>query len=250
MKYEDFKIGERYYLGIFEVKVISKSDEYKIITTIDSDGSTGTWLNDDLEDFLPIKEELPGEGLLVSKVGSLAYKLSDNSGYGFPLGEQSDYFFGKGWGFSNVGHWHKATEQQKEKFVKMLKTECEKRSLFEDTKIEKHTDVTLPKGLLNKGVYATVFTVNRAWNKNGEIFNKGKFATPLKETTIMPQVGKQYTHKKGNTYTVLGFTNDSGDREDKDFPITVIYMDQEGRHWSRPLSRWQFIFVAKSQMAI
>ena len=92
MKYEEIKIGDRYSLGIFEVKVISKSDEYKIITVIDSDGNTGTWLNSDFEDFMPLQKELPEEGLLVSKLDSLVYKLSDGSGYGFSHGNQSDYF--------------------------------------------------------------------------------------------------------------------------------------------------------------
>lgn len=246
MKHEDFKIGDRYSLGIFEVKVISKSDEYKIITTIDNDGNTGTWLNDDLEDFSPIEGGLPEEGLLVSGYGSLAYKLSDGSGYGFAFGSQSRYSLDldkEAWGFDD--YWKPATPEQKKKFVEMLWREWVKMGNDENTKIEAHARVSLPKGLLNKGVYNWRSTCRTLWNKNGMIFCEGKFATPRKETATKPQVGKQYTHKKGNTYTVIGLTNNLGDREDKDFPVTVVYMDQEGRHWSRPLSRWHKSFKLK-----
>lgn len=248
MKYEDFKIGDRYSLGILEVKVISKSDEYKIITTIDNDGNTGTWLNDDLEDFSPIEEELPEEGLLVHKEGAIVYRTGEISGYGFDFNKNyrncNDYKVG--WSFNSTPKdWRKATKQEEEKFIKMLGKECEKHGLHGGTKLERWADGYVPS---SNGCHLTFFpaaNVKEIWNKKGVIFYKGEFATPLKETTTMPQVGKQYTHKKGNTYTVIGFTNNLGDRENKDFPVTVVYVDQEGRHWSRPLSRWYGSFELK-----
>ena len=243
MKYEDFKVGDRYYLGILEVKVISKSDEHKIITVIDSDGNTGTWLNDDLEDFSPIEEELPEEGLLVSKLGSLVYKLSGGLGYGFARGKQSRYRFNKYWDFSDPEQWKPATPEQETKFIEMIKKECEKHGLFKDTKLEMHAQGS--SSFLIGCTFLPDADTTAIYNKYGQIFYRGKFATPLKETTTTPQVGKQYTHKKGNTYTVIGSTNNLGDREDKDFPVTVVYMDQEGRHWSRPLSRWHRSFKLK-----
>lgn len=187
---------------------------------------------------------LPEEGLLVSPNGSLVYKLLDGSGYGFDGGRQSGYYFNKGWNFSMDGHWKPATPEQENKFIGMLKIECERRGLFEDTKIEAHANGSPLRNPDYMGVQP-IFDLTTGYNRNGVIFHRGKFATPLKETTTMPQVGKQYTHKKGNTYTVTGFTNNLGDREDEDFPVTVVYMDQEGRHWSRPLSRWHGSFELK-----
>ena len=244
MKYEEIKIGDVLISKGVEETVISKNDICRFITTIDCNIAPATWTEKDLHLLKPIKEELPEEGLLVSEVGSLVYRLSDGSGYGFEGGHQSKYIFNKKWNFHVDGHWKPATPEQEEQFIEMLKKECERRGLFEDTKIEKHADgdsVTNPDYM---GVIPRFYS-KIGFNRNGRIFYRGKFATPRKETTTMPQVGKQYTHKKGNIYTVVGFTNDSGDREDKDFPITVIYMDQEGRHWSRPLSRWHGSFELK-----
>src|SRR5690554_30718 len=176
MKYKDLKVGDRYYLGIFEVEVISKSGEYKIITTIDSDGNTGTWLSSDFGDFMPLQKELPEEGLLVSKLDSLVYKLSDGSGYGFSHGNQSDYFFGKRWGLSNTGgHWKPATPEQEKKFIAMIKKECEKHGLYEDTKLERNN---LSNSIyLNENLFIPETNPREAWNKNGQIFYRGKFAT-------------------------------------------------------------------------
>jgi hypothetical protein len=49
-------------------------------------------------------------------------------------------------------------------------------------------------------------------------------------------VGKQYKHYNGNVYTVLYLTNTSTLSEK--YPISVVYMGQNGNVWSRLLSDW------------
>lgn len=53
-----------------------------------------------------------------------------------------------------------------------------------------------------------------------------------------PSQGSVWKHKKGNKYNVIMLTNMDGDRVDPDFPPTVVYKGEDGRVWSRPLSRW------------
>lgn len=136
------------------------------------------------EEFLEHKfpKELPEEGLLVGKSGSLVYKLSDGSAYGFGLGKQSNYKFYKNKRVILKGHWKPATEHQEKKFIEMLKKECEARGLFEDTKIEAHADWN--GGSLNTNRFELYADATEIWNKNGQIFYKGKFAKPLKESTL------------------------------------------------------------------
>lgn len=178
MKYEEVKIGDVFRYQNDEETVISKSDKHRVITTIDCDGGPTAWLENQLHFLKPIKEELPEEGLLASDKGSLVYKLSDGSAYGFSLGYQSNYFFNKLWEFHN-GHWRKATEQEKYKFIEMLKKECEGRGLFEYTRIEKHANGH--SGNLNANCFESSSHPISIYNKNGQIFHKGKFATPIKE---------------------------------------------------------------------
>lgn len=178
MKYEEIKIGDVFSYQGSEQTVISKSDKYRIITTIDSKIRATTWLENDLQFIEPIKEELPEEGLLVSKAGSLVDKLPDGSGYGFIGGRQSDYYFNDGWNFQVDSHWKPATPEQEKEFVKMLKKECEKRGLFEDTKIEKNAEGLEASNINVSWLHADATEI---FNRNGRIFYKGKFATPLKE---------------------------------------------------------------------
>jgi hypothetical protein len=54
---------------------------------------------------------------------------------------------------------------------------------------------------------------------------------------VVPEVGGQWTHKKtGSTYGVLHVSNLHATRDG--WPITVVYEDDEGRVWSRPLTEW------------
>lgn len=186
MKYEDIKIGDVFTRFHDEkIKVISKNDEYRIITTIDDNLLPRAWKESELYMLKPV---LPEEGLLVSNVGSLVYKLSDGSGYGFSYNDDFRYYFNKDWSFeTNPKQWSKATKEDREKFVKLLKKECKKRGLFEDTKIEKHANgSTLSFSAQTE--FTPSFNSMQAWNKNGLIFYKGKFATPLKEESTLEQV--------------------------------------------------------------
>lgn len=182
MKYEEIKIGDVFTFLDYKMTVISKSDEHKVITTVNCQENFSTWRENELYVLEPLKEELPEEGLLASKKGSLVYKLPDGSAYGFASGKQLDYFFAKRWGHP-TDYWKPATEEQEKKFIEMLKKECESRGLYEDTKIENHADgasLTFP----DRMEYKPAFNSKKAWNKNGQIFYKGKFATPRKETTL------------------------------------------------------------------
>lgn len=58
-------------------------------------------------------------------------------------------------------------------------------------------------------------------------------------------IGKQFKHKNGNIYTVTELTNTEAELErQKDHPINVIYMGQNGHKWSRPLSDWDRSFTS------
>lgn len=188
MKYEEIKIGDVFRYQNDEETVISKSDKYRFIVTIDSEETPSTWSENELHQLKPLKEELPEEGLLVSKFGTLVYRLSGSLGYGFSHGQQSGYLFNNKWKFCLDNHWKPATPEQEKKFVEILKKECESRGLYEDTKIEKHADGT---SLIEDYMEVTPrFSSTSGYNKNGIIFYKGKFATPRKEETTLESVSK------------------------------------------------------------
>jgi len=64
---------------------------------------------------------------------------------------------------------------------------------------------------------------------------------------IEDMVGKQFKHRNGNIYTILLLTNtDSTPERLKDHPIDVVYVGQNGKIWSRPLSDWYRSFVEHS----
>lgn len=55
--------------------------------------------------------------------------------------------------------------------------------------------------------------------------------------------GKQYKHRNGNIYTVLFLTNKSDNPDGRNnYPKTVVYVGQNGKLWSRPLSDWDRSF--------
>lgn len=183
MEYEEIKIGDIFRYEEYVETVISKNDKHKIITTIDSNNRPTAWLEEEFHFLEPVEEQLPEEGLLVGGFGSLVYKLPNGSGYGFVCGHQSNYSFDDSWNFHFNGHWKPATEEQEKKFKELLKKECEKRGLLEDTKLAK-CGINSFNSNVNKGVYNVAFTPYRAWNKNGRIFDLGVFATPLKEDLL------------------------------------------------------------------
>ena len=58
------------------------------------------------------------------------------------------------------------------------------------------------------------------------------------------EIGKQYRHRNGNTYTVICLTNlgSTVERQVR-YPIAVVYMGQNGKIWSRALSDWDRSFT-------
>lgn len=193
MKIEDFKVGETYlYDGQYEEKVLHIIRQQKKIVTINLKGEVWVFEENELENFKPLKEQLPEEGLLVSKNGTIVYRTGELSGYGFYSNgnyENLDGELGE-WTFDGyIVQWRKATKQEEEKFIEMLKKECEKRGLFEDTKLSE-CGINNSVGAVNKGIYGVTLTSHEAWNKNGRIFYKGEFAKPLKEETTLELVSK------------------------------------------------------------
>lgn len=67
-------------------------------------------------------------------------------------------------------------------------------------------------------------------------------STPVTSTssvlrTDAPASTTRWQHSKGTIYTVLLVSNGAGERPDE-YPETVVYQDDNGKVWSRPLSRW------------
>jgi hypothetical protein len=55
-------------------------------------------------------------------------------------------------------------------------------------------------------------------------------------TTSLPEIGSRWSHPNGHIYTVLMITNTGGVKAD--FPITVVYVDDDKNLWSQPLHKW------------
>jgi hypothetical protein len=52
----------------------------------------------------------------------------------------------------------------------------------------------------------------------------------------IPEINSKWKHKSGKTYTVLMITNENATKQD--YPITVVYKDNENNVWSRTLEKW------------
>lgn len=62
---------------------------------------------------------------------------------------------------------------------------------------------------------------------------------------IQRMVGKSFRHTNGNIYTVLCLTNTNSTPERMlEYPVSVIYMGQNGKTWSRKLSDWDRSFAS------
>ncbi len=186
MKYEKIELNESYMVECDEEKVIAKVDECEKIVTIDKNYYVSSWRGDKLELFKPITKELPKEGLLLNVTNNdFVYRTVEKSGYGFVSGvfhgvkENTDFSF-----VSSPELWQPATPEQEKRFIEMIKGECTKRGLYEDTKIKGHADGSI-SSLMNDGKWLQKPpTITKIYNTNGMIFHKGKFATPLKEDLI------------------------------------------------------------------
>ena len=57
----------------------------------------------------------------------------------------------------------------------------------------------------------------------------------------MVQPGTRWQHHSGKYYRVMMLTNEYSQQQDK-FPLTVIYMDEQQRTWSRPVMKFIYKF--------
>lgn len=178
MKYEEIEVGESVknehgYIG----EVISKSDKFRVVTTIENkeDYCPLSWLESELELFQPIKKELPESGLLVHSDGSLIFRTGETSGYGFDI---FDIFHRICRSFIDMPqNWRTATPEDEAKFIKLLKAEAEKRGLGVDAKIKGHVGGGYPRA--NNGNFTPKINLTLAFNKHGRIFSNGIWAEPL-----------------------------------------------------------------------
>jgi hypothetical protein len=54
---------------------------------------------------------------------------------------------------------------------------------------------------------------------------------------MKPKENQVWRHIRNNTlYKVLLLTNEAATKDT--FPVTVVYVDYDGKIWSRPLSEW------------
>lgn len=54
---------------------------------------------------------------------------------------------------------------------------------------------------------------------------------------MKPQLNSQWRHSSGAIYTVIDFTNEATTQPDR-YPVTIVYRDDKGNKWSRPLGDW------------
>jgi hypothetical protein len=57
-------------------------------------------------------------------------------------------------------------------------------------------------------------------------------------TDNIPQIGSRWVHTNGNKYVVIIVTNIHSERQ-IEYPTTVVYIGDNGRIWSRPLTDWR-----------
>lgn len=189
MKYEEIKVGEAYRNNSFLETVISKSDQYKAVMTVDENGAFNGWSVEELESFQPIKKELPETGLLVHGSDTIVYRTGEISGFGFnAVGNYENIDI---WSFNcSPGEWRTATPQDEAKFIKLLEAEAEKRGLGVDAKIKGHADGD--HEAFNEYLHTPHFTTVCGWNKNGCIFHNGIWAEPLTMLDEVTEVIKKH----------------------------------------------------------
>lgn len=54
----------------------------------------------------------------------------------------------------------------------------------------------------------------------------------------IPVIDSVWRNKRGSEYKVLQITNQHSELPKK-YPVTIVYMGDNGRIWSRPLEHWQ-----------
>ena len=190
MKYEEIEVGEVYRNNSYLETVISKSDQYKAVMTVDENGAFNGWSVEELESFQPIKKELPESGLLAFGSNTIVYRTGRNSGFGFNLFGR--YLNNDLWYFGcSPEHWRTATPEEEVKFIKLLEAEAEKRGLGVDAKINGHADNIL-RYPVNSGECRAMFKLTEAWNNHGRIFHNGIWAEPLTMLDEVTEVIKKH----------------------------------------------------------
>jgi len=53
----------------------------------------------------------------------------------------------------------------------------------------------------------------------------------------IPKIGSRWKHKSGKIHEVVVVSNLKATKSD--YPITVVYKDDDGDVWSRTLEKWQ-----------
>ena len=192
MKYEkgkkitddcQFSKGRKYITAfgeLFEFSHLGKGgDKYFRLEGYDYMKIATEYNSTDFYEAIEVTPELPDEGLVVHKTsGAIIYRTGKETGYGFGY---MGYNIDDDWTFDTVPEdWRPATPEEELKFTELLKEECERRGLYEDTKI-KECLIHGNKHGVNTGYFDSCESSYRVWNKNGCIFNEGKFAEPLEE---------------------------------------------------------------------
>ena len=177
MKYEEIEVGKTYLLRTNEKNVKYKEDTTKEVVVLNAEVGLLIYNEDEYKHWTE-KHELPDVGLVVTNTnyGRLIYRTGEKIGYGFNRGK---YEFLDNWSFvSNPTYWRKATKEEEEQFIELLKKEAERKGLHADSKIKE----CLVHGHKGKDwcAFGSVFTLEEGWNKNGCIFKGGEWATPLK----------------------------------------------------------------------
>ena len=84
-----------------------------------------------------------------------------------------------------------------------------------------------------------LITKNIIGYKDGWFITDGilpwRYAVPVPVEEVTPR--SRWRHSNGNTYTVILIANKNSENQDR-YPTTVVYMDYNGRTWSKPLSDW------------
>ena len=177
MKFEDIEVGKTYLSGPKEFLIKYKEDTTREVVSLNEFVGLLTHIENDYVNWTE-KKEIPSVGLVVNKKGgSLIYRTGEKSGYGFNhrgIYEKSDFWTLK----SRPDFWRKATKEEENQFIELLKKEAERRGLHADAKLK--TCLVHGENPQNNNGYKVNFLPYSAWNKNGRIFHNGEWAEPLK----------------------------------------------------------------------
>lgn len=54
----------------------------------------------------------------------------------------------------------------------------------------------------------------------------------------IPRIRSRWKHKKGTVYTIIQIANSSIKEHDPDFPVTIVYMNDKGDVFARPIDKF------------